>query len=415
MDDLHLRCVNIIKGLAMDGVQAANSGHPGMPMGAADMATVLWRHFLKHDPSDPEWPDRDRFILSAGHGAMLIYSLLHLGGYDLSVEDLRQFRQWGSKTPGHPEYGETPGVEMTTGPLGQGFATAVGMAIAERTLRETFGQELVDHYTYAIVGDGDLMEGIAYEAASIAGHLGLGRMIYLYDDNQISIDGHTDITFSEDRCARLEACGWHTQAVDGHDPKAIFAAIEDAKAVTDKPSLIACRTIIGKGCDIEGTSATHGAPLGPDRVADTKRRLGLDPEQSFAVPDEACAAFRQGNGKEEHEAWQARLQEHPRRDEFLAWLKGDTQLLADEVVWPEFEVGASLATRKASFATLKAIVDKAPWVVGGSADLAGSNGTKLGLPVMTTEKLGGAATIHFGVREHSMGAICNGMALHGGF
>lgn len=412
--DAHEATVRTIKGLAMDAVQAANSGHPGMPMGAADMATVLWSSFLVHDPADTAWFDRDRFILSAGHGSMLIYSLLHLSGYDLSLDDIKSFRQWGSRTPGHPEYGHTDGVETTTGPLGQGFATGVGMAIAERYLRETFGTELCDHWIYGIVSDGDLMEGISAEAGSIAGHLGLGRIVYLYDDNEISIDGSTDLSFTEDRVARFEAQGWHVVTVDGHDAELIGAAIETARAETERPSLICCRTVIGQGSEKEGTSSTHGAPLGHDDIAGTKKRIGLDPEVQFFVDEAATAHLRGHDGAERHAAWKARLAEHPRRDEFLKFVAGDGEALVADTDWPTFEAGTKLATRKASLAALKALVAANPNVLGGSADLAGSNGTKIGLPHVNRETFAGAASIHFGVREHAMAAIGNGMALHGG-
>jgi len=399
----------------MDGVQAANSGHPGMPMGAADMATVLWTRFLKFDPADPNWPDRDRFILSAGHGSMLLYSLLHLSGFDLSLQDLKDFRKWGSKTPGHPEYGHTPGVETTTGPLGQGLANGVGMAISERFLRENFGADLCDHYTYGICGDGDLMEGVAYEAASLAGHLGLGRLIFLWDDNSITIDGEVGISHSENVQARLAATGWHVQSVDGHDAEAIAQAIEAARGVTGRPSLIACRTVIGHGSpSFEGTSRTHGAALGVDEVAATKTRIGLDPTEFFATPDDVKSAFRAHDGPSAHQSWKDHLGEHPRADEYMTWLAADGAALAQRVSWPTFEAGSKLATRKASLACLKAIVADAPWVVGGSADLAGSNGTKIGLPMFTADSFKDAATINFGIREHAMGSICNGMVLHGG-
>jgi transketolase len=414
MQDRHRISVNTIKGLAMDAVQAANSGHPGMPMGMADVASILWTQFLKHDPADPQWPDRDRFVLSAGHGSMLLYSLLHLSGYNVSVDDIKQFRQWGSKTPGHPEYGDTEGVETTTGPLGQGFANGVGMAIAERFLRETFGPDLIDHYTYAIVSDGDLMEGLASEAASIAGHLGLGRIVYLYDDNHITIDGSIDLSFTEDRGSRFAAYGWHVQCIDGHDPAAITAAIEAARSETARPSIICCNTIIGKDCDIEGSSKTHGAALGEERVRRTKTKLGMDPEAHFVTPQEAYAHFRQHDGPAERATWEARLREHPRRDEFRRWWKRDGAALVKAVQWPTFDVGTSLATRKASAACLKAITAAAPWVIGGSADLGGSNGTAIGLAEFSRDRFAGAGTINFGVREHSMAALCNGMALHGG-
>lgn len=412
--DLHEQCTRTLRGLAMDAIQAANSGHPGLPMGAADVATVLFTRFLKFDPKAPSWPDRDRFVLSAGHGSMLLYGLLHLSGYDLSLDDLKAFRQWGSRTPGHPEVGVAPGVETTTGPLGQGFANAVGMGIAEQLTRETFGAELCDHYTYALVGDGDLMEGVAQEAASLAGHLGLGRLIFLYDDNHITIDGGTDLAFSEDRTARLAACGWHVASVDGHDPEAVAAAIEAARAETARPSLIACRTVIGRGSpSFEGTSRTHGAPLGVDEVAATKARIGLDPTEFFAVPDAVCAAFRAHNGASARKAWEARLGAHPQAEAFRAWLAADGPALARRISWPIFAPGGKLATRKASAAALKAICTTAPWVVGGSADLAGSNGTNVGTEALVPGAFAGAQTVHFGVREHAMGAICNGMALHG--
>lgn len=413
--ELHRRCVNTIKGLSMDAVQAANSGHPGMPMGMADVATVLWTRFLRFDPSNPDWADRDRFVLSAGHGSMLQYSVLHLSGYDVSLDDIKAFRQWHSKTPGHPEVGDTPGVETTTGPLGQGIGNAVGMAMGERLMRETFGTELCDHRTFVICGDGDLMEGIATEAASIAGHLGLGRLVVLYDDNKISIDGSTDITFTENIPAKFEAMGWHTSAVDGHTPQDVERAIDAALAVTDRPSLIACRTTIGQGSPSkEGTSATHGAPLGVDEVAATKKRLGMDPDEHFAVPTDVKAAFCGAAATELREAWDARLGNHPRRDEFRNWVSPDWEDVAHSIDWPTFEAGGAIATRKASQAALKAIAQHAPNLVGGSADLAGSNGTSLGGHAFAREQFSDAQTIHFGVREHAMGAICNGLSLHGG-
>jgi transketolase len=405
-------CANTIRGLAMDAVQAANSGHPGMPMGMADAATVLWQRFLKHDPSDPSWPDRDRFVLSAGHGSMLIYALLHLSGYDVSLDDIRDFRQWGSNTPGHPEVGHTAGVETTTGPLGQGFAMGIGMALTERYLRESFGAELVDHWTYGIVSDGDLMEGVASEAASLAGHLGLGRVVYLYDDNEISIEGSTHITFTEDRAARFESYGWHVQSIDGHDFGAVAAALDAARAETERPSIICCRTVIGKGSAIEGSEKTHGAPLGAEDIQGTKRRLGMDPDAHFAVPEGVPAAFRAHGGSEAHLAWRERLAAHPRRDEFQAWLDG--RIDVDGIAWPDFEAGTKLATRKASAAALKAAAQACPWLLGGSADLGGSNGTEIKLGDVTRERFAGGRTLRFGVREHAMAAIANGMTLHGG-
>jgi transketolase len=306
-------CVDTIRTLCIDGVQQANSGHPGMPMGMADVAYVLWTQFLRHNPKNPQWFNRDRFILSAGHGSMLLYSLLHLTGYDLSLNELKRFRQWDSKTPGHPEFGLTPGVEMTTGPLGQGFASGVGMAIAEAFLAATFnrdGYQIIDHYTYAIVSDGDLMEGVSHEAASMAGHMGLGKLIYLYDDNQISIDGSTNLAFTENRMQRFEAYGWHTQQIDGHDRVAIAEAIEAAQAVTTKPSIIACRTHIGFGSPNKQDSASsHGSPLGPNEVRLTKQAYGWDSDRQFHVPNEALALFQQAieRGADQETAWQKRL------------------------------------------------------------------------------------------------------------
>ncbi|MCB9671714.1 MAG: transketolase [Alphaproteobacteria bacterium] len=408
----HEAVVNTIKGLAIDAVNAADSGHPGMPMGAADMATVLWTQFLQFVPTDPTWPDRDRFVLSAGHGSMLLYSLLHLSGFDVSMDDLKAFRQWGSKTPGHPEVGHTPGVETTTGPLGQGFATGVGMALAERHLRETYGPELCDHWTYGIVGDGDLMEGVASEAASLAGHLKLSRIVYLYDDNQITIDGGTDIAFTEDVGARFEAMGWHVLHVDGHDPEAIEVAIDEARK-EDAPSLICCRTVIGQGSpNRQGTSEAHGKPLGATEGRLAKLAIGLDPEQTFVVLDGARDAFTSATAA--RDAWKARLDAHPRKEAFLAALARDGAAAIAGTAWPSFEVGKKVATRKSSEAALKAIVKANPWVIGGSADLAGSNGTQVGTAHFTPEAFGGKGTIDFGVREHAMGAICNGISLHGG-
>ncbi len=420
--EYHALLVDTIKTLAMDAVQRANSGHPGMPMGAANMTATLWTRFLKHDPADPAWPDRDRFVLSAGHGSMLLYALLHLSGYDLPLEELRRFRQWGSKTPGHPEFGHTAGVEVTTGPLGTGFATGVGMAIAERWMAARFnrpGHRIVDHYTYGVVSDGDLMEGISAEAASLAGHLGLGKLIYLYDDNQISIDGSTDISFTEDTVARFAAYGWHVCRVDGHDPEAVAEALAAARAEEGRPSLIACRTVIGQGSPNKaGKSSSHGAPLGVDEIAATKAGMNWPQEPAFHVPQEVLdgRAKTQERGRQDRLAWEAsfaryRAAEPALAAEFDAILRGETPSAALDAL-PDFEVGASLASRKAGAAILKALVQHHPTLIGGSADLAGSNGVALGLPAQSATEHG-ANVIHFGVREHGMAGIANGLALHG--
>ena len=394
-------------------------------MGMADGAYVLWTRFLKHSPANPDWPDRDRFILSAGHGSMLLYSLLHLTGYDLPLDELKRFRQWGSLTPGHPEYGLTPGVETTTGPLGQGFANGVGMAIAERFLAATFnrpGFPIFDHYTYAIVSDGDLMEGISHEAASLAGHLKLGKIIYLYDDNEISIEGSTDIAFTENVPERFRSYGWFVQDVDGHDADAIDNAIRAAQAETERPSLIACHTHIAYGSPNKQDSASaHGAPLGEDEVRLTKEALGWPPDAQFLVPEEAAAVFRQAvdqghaaeaEWRETFELYQAAYPEQAGLLETL-WAgklpKGWVEAL------PAFEpADGPLATRKASGAVLNAIAPVLPTLVGGSADLAPSNNTLLsGYDDFQADAPSGR-NLHFGVREHGMGSLLNGMALHGG-
>lgn len=418
-------CVNTIRFLAVDGVEKAKSGHPGMPMGAAAMAYVLWSRFLKHNPSDAAWADRDRFVLSAGHGSMLLYALLYLTGYDLSLDELKNFRQWGSKTPGHPEYGCAPGVETTTGPLGQGFATGVGMALAERALAAHFnrpGHELVDHYTYAIVSDGDLMEGISHEAASLAGHLGLGKLIYLYDDNHISIEGATDIAFTENRVDRFKAYGWHVQSVtDGNDMAAIEEAIAAAKAETDRPSLIAVRTHIGYGSPHkQDTPAAHGEPLGPDEVRQAKERLGWPLEPAFHVPDAALAHFRvaAGRGKELEAQWQEKLSAYRKDYPELAgeWelrLRGELPDGWDRDI-PVFDPDPKgKATRAVSGTVLNAIAKHVQALMGGSADLAPSTKTLIDGEKGFQRGSYDQRNIHFGVREHGMGAILNGMALHG--
>ena len=423
--DLDQLCVNTIRTLAMDGVQKAKSGHPGMPMGMADAAYVLWTQFLRHNPSNPKWPNRDRFILSGGHGSMLLYSLLHLTGYDLPLDELKAFRQWGSRTPGHPEYGLTPGVEVTTGPLGQGFATGVGMAIAERFLAALFnrpGYPLMEHKVYAIVTDGDLMEGISHEAASLAGHLGLGNIIYLYDDNHISIDGPTELAFTEDRAARFAAYGWHVQQVDGHDRAAVAAAIRAAQAETQRPSIICCRTHIGYGSpNRQDTAKAHGEPLGEEEVRLTKQNLGWPLEPTFHIPDEALQHFRQAipRGQQLEREWQALFERYAAAypDQARLWQQVWSGQLPDgwEQTLPSFSpADGAQATRVASGKVLNAVAAALPHLVGGSADLTPSNNTEIkGSGWMQPGDLSGR-NIHFGVREHAMGAILNGMALHGG-
>ncbi len=423
---LETRCINTIRTLAMDAVQKANSGHPGLPMGAAAMAFVLWTHFLRHNPKDPAWPDRDRFVLSAGHGSMLLYALLHLTGYDLSLDDIEHFRQWGSRTPGHPEYGHTPGVETTTGPLGQGFANAVGMAVAERWLAARFnrpGHTLVDHRTYALAGDGDLMEGISAEAASLAGHLKLGKLIVLYDDNHISLDGPTSWAFTEDRCARFAAYGWHVQQVeDGNDTAAIAKALTDARADNSRPHFIAVRTHIGFGSPHkQDSSAAHGAALGVEEVRLTKEALGWPADAQFLVPDDVRAFFREAidRGQAAQEAWNSARAQYARahRDlaaAFAAEQRGDRpDRWADAL--PRYEAGGSaVATRAASKDALNAVAPVLGALLGGSADLSESTYTMLEkYPAITGDDFSGK-NLNFGVREHAMAAMCNGMALHGG-
>ena len=418
----HADMANAIRALSMDAVEQARSGHPGMPMGLADVATVLFRHVLKFDPARPDWPDRDRFVLSNGHGSMLLYALLYLTGYpDIDIDEIRNFRQLGSRTAGHPEYGLAAGIETTTGPLGQGLANAVGMALAERSMAARFGADLVDHHTYVVCGDGCLMEGISQEAISLAGHLGLDRLIVLYDSNDISIDGPTSLAFSDDACARFESAGWQTQQVDGHDPEAIAAAIAAAKA-EPRPSMIECRTVIGYGAPSKaGTAASHGAPLGGDEIAGTRERLGW-PHAPFAVPDAVLAAWRAAGerGREAREAWEARRAalDEGRRSEFDAAQAGDLPA----GLWEALaglkrtfaEEAPTIATRVANKQTIGAIAGALPSLIGGSADLTGSNGTKTDELVPITPGDYGGRYLYFGVREHAMGAVMNGMALHGG-
>lgn len=417
-------CVNTIRGLAMDAVQEANSGHPGMPMGMADVAYVLWTKFLKHNPKNPQWFDRDRFILSAGHGSMLLYSLLHLTGYDLPLAEIKNFRQLGSITPGHPEFGLTPGVETTTGPLGQGFGTGVGMAIAESFLAATFNKDqfdLVDHYTYAIVSDGDLMEGISHEAASLAGHLKLGKMIYLYDSNKISIDGSTDLAFTDDTKKRFEAYGWDVQIIDGHNHEEIEEAIKKAQK-TDTPSLIECKTTIGYGSpNKEGTAESHGAPLGDDEIKITKEKLGLDPNEKFQVSDSVYSKMRGAvkKGADLEAQWKEKLEQYEKvfpvdGVSFNRFVSREMPEDWSEIL-PTFETDAKgLATRKASGKVLNSIGEHIFNLLGGSADLAGSNNTELEKESAFSATNRQGRNFHYGVREHGMAAALNGLALHGG-
>ena len=418
--------IKTLKALVMDAIEKSASGHPGMPMGMSTVATVLWTRFLKFDPSAPDWPDRDRFVLSAGHGSMLLYSLLHLSGVeDVTMEQIQQFRQWGSKTPGHPEVGETAGVETTTGPLGQGLGNAVGMAIAERLLAGRFNSDerrLVNHRTYVIASDGDLMEGVASEAASLAGHLGLGRLVVLYDDNKITIDGSTTLSFTEDVAARFEAYDWHVvRDVDGHDASAVERAIRAANTVSERPSLIQCLTHIGHGAPTKQDSETsHGAPLGPAEVAGAKRAMGWPDAPTFHIPEAVLALFSSAmeRGRGAHAAWRTALEntDAATRTRFLAQLARDTPAAVLEAL-PTFEPGQQIATRKASGTVLNALVQRDPRLVGGSADLAESNGTHLkGFRAIQRDAFGAdCRTFNFGVREHGMGALLNGLSLHGGF
>lgn len=420
---LEQKCVHTLRTLSIDAVQKANSGHPGMPMGMADVAFVLWTEFLKHNPKNPKWDDRDRFVLSAGHGSMLLYSLLHLTGYDLSLDEIKNFRQWNSLTPGHPEVGLTPGVETTTGPLGQGFATGVGMAMAEAHLASVYNKEIapVNHFTYAIVSDGDLMEGISQEAASMAGHLKLGKLIYYYDDNKITIDGSTDLAFTEDVRKRFEAYGWHCVSIDGHNRDEIRRATLEAQSVTHQPSLILCRTHIGYGSpNKQDTSSSHGSPLGHDEIRLTKQAYGMDPEKTFHIEDDVLAFFRScvEKGEKAEAAWSAQFdayeKSHPElAKEYKARMKRVLPDLA--TILPNFEPSEKgLATRASSGKTLEALTAAIPALVGGSADLSPSNNTKTGsLSIYSPENYSGRY-IHYGIREHAMGAAMNGMALHGG-
>ena len=425
MSKLTELAINSIRALSMDAVQQANSGHPGLPMGAASFAYCLWMNHMRYNPRNPGWHNRDRFVLSAGHGSMLLYSLLYLTGYDLSLDEIKNFRQWGSATPGHPEYGDTAGVETTTGPLGQGAATAVGMALAEAYLAQTFnrpGHEIVDHHTYVLVSDGDLMEGVCLEAAALAGHWGLGKLIFLYDDNEITLDGAADMTFSEDVPARFRAMGWHTiRVADGNDLGAINDALAEAKSIADQPSLVAIRTIIGYGSpNKQGTSSAHGSPLGDDEVALAKQTLGWSATERFHIPGAALEHFRGAieTGANAESEWETR---------FAAWRAAYPELAQDwdramagefapgwRDALPTYEAGATIATRSAGGDALNALAQFAPTMIGGDADLAGSTRTLIKGANNTGPKRPAERNLRFGVREHGMGAIVNGLALHGG-
>jgi transketolase len=437
---LQTQAINAIRTLSIDAVQAANSGHPGLPMGAAPMAYVLWQEFLKHNPRDPQWPDRDRFVLSAGHGSALLYSLLHLTGYDLSVEDLRAFRQLGSKTPGHPERGHTPGVELTTGPLGQGFANGVGFAIAEQFLAAKYNRadhEIVDHFTYGIVSDGDVMEGVAFEAAAIAANLKLGKLTYLYDQNHITLAASANVSFREDVPARFEALGWHVLTIDGMDTGEVRQALDEAKAETGRPTLIVARTTIGYGSPNKaGTFGVHGSPLGPDEVKATKEHLGIPVEPAFFVPDEAASHFHEAldRGAESEAQWRVRFDAYKaaypsEAAEFEAVMAGELAEGWDSAI-PTWKAGDKpVATRKASGEVMNAFYKNLPTFMGGSADLNPSTNTVLkgggdfGNPSTLAEGEQGLSggewnysgrNLHFGIREHAMGSIVNGLAAHGG-
>ena len=422
--ELDQLCINTIRTLALDAVQKAQSGHPGLPLGAAPMAYVLWTRFLRHNPRNPKWENRDRFLLSAGHGSMLLYSLLYLTGYDLPLEELKNFRQWGSKTPGHPEYGLTPGVEITTGPLGQGFANGVGMAMGAAHLAARFNKadaSIIDHFVYAIVSDGDLMEGVASESASLAGHLKLGKLIYLYDDNHVTIEGFTSLAFTEDVPKRFEAYGWHTLTVsDGNNLDEIEAAIREAQSVTDKPSLISVKTVIGFGMPTQGTRKAHSDAPGEDAVRETKRHLGWPEDKQFFVPDEALARFREAidRGEKQETEWRALVDAyqsaHAEDSAFLnSTLSGELPANWEEHL-PTFADAKPIATRVASGEVINALAPVMPMLIGGSADLGVSNNTDI--------KNGGSfeadsyegRIFHFGVREHAMGATLTGISLNGG-
>jgi len=423
--DVERQAINTIRFLSADAVERAESGHPGTPMALAPVAYVLWTRHLRHSPTHPDWPNRDRFVLSAGHASMLLYSLLHLTGYDLSMEEIKNFRQWGSETPGHPEGHLTDGVETTTGPLGQGFANGIGMALAERLLADEFNtpeHPIVDHHTYAICSDGDLMEGISQEAASLAAHQELGKLVYLYDDNRITIDGSTDLAFSEDVAGRFEAYGWHVSRIeDANDLDAVDTAIAEAKAETDRPSLIVVRSHIGYGSPSkQDTAVAHGKPLGEEELRGAKENLGWPRDRRFHVPDEVYDHMRQAidRGREQKQAWDRRVAAYEEAQpqeaaRYRRWLERTPQEDWEEVL-PTFEPGERLATRKASGLTLDELAPEIGYLIGGSADLTGSNKTDVsGRDDLQADNPGGRY-VRYGVREHAMAGVSNGMALHGG-
>ena len=419
MTDIEQRAINVIRGLAMDAPQKANSGHPGTAMALAPLAHVLFTRIMRYDPADVAWPDRDRFILSAGHASILLYSMLYLTGYGLTLDDIREFRQWGSLTPGHPEIHHTRGVEVTTGPLGQGFADGVGMGIAERYLRARFGPEVIDHHTFVICSDGDLEEGISHEAASLAGHLQLGRLVYVYDDNHISIDGPTDLSFSDDSAERFEAYGWHVDRVGeiANDTDALEAALRRAMAVEDRPSLIVLRSHIGyPSPKFTDTAKAHGSPLGADEVRATKEILGLPPDQDFWVPDDVLAYYRDATarGRAERETWEKRLASWTGdRAAFDACLEG-RGLPGWHEKLPTWEPGESVATRQAIKACFDATLDVVPGLLAGGADLTENTGTELAGQQRQSAEHPAGRQLYFGIREHGMGGALNGMAMHGG-
>ncbi len=421
-DDTDQLIATNLRILAVEAVQEANSGHPGLPLGAADIATVLWTRFLKNNPSDPLWPDRDRFVLSAGHGSAMLYALLHMSGYPLGLDEIKNFRQWGSRTAGHPEHEPEIGIEVTTGPLGQGISNAVGMALAERWLAERFNKAdfpIVDHYTYVIAGDGDLMEGVSHEACDLAGHLKLGKLIVFFDDNSISIDGSTDLSTSIDQLARFAGYGWHTLSVDGHDMAAIDKAIHEAQAETERPTIIACKTHIGLGSPGQDTAKVHGSPLGEDDLKATKEHFGWPLEPRFHIPEESKSRFadKAALGKEKQSQWEELLKNYRVQYPELAaqwdnYVSGNLPAGWEESL-PDFTEGKPLATRVTSGQVLDEIAPVLPTLLGGSADLTGSNKTKAKNQISITPDDFSGDYLHYGIREHGMGAVMNGLALHG--